>query len=29
DDQRSLQESGCWFSTIGSGNSLLMPSLER
>ncbi|CAF0721679.1 unnamed protein product [Adineta steineri] len=26
---KSLQENGCWFSTIGSGNSLLMPSLER
>ncbi|UJR38003.1 hypothetical protein I4U23_030685 [Adineta vaga] len=26
---KSLQENGCWFSTSGSGNNLLMPSLER
>jgi hypothetical protein len=26
---KSLQENGCWFSAAGSGNSLLMPSLER
>ncbi|CAF0890511.1 unnamed protein product [Adineta ricciae] len=26
---KSLQDNGCWISTSGSGNSLLMPSLER
>ncbi len=26
---KALQENGCWCSTTGSGNSLLMPSLER
>lgn len=26
---KALQETGCWASTSGSGNSLLMPALER